>query len=317
MSTTVFKFFQPKDQLRRAQRTYRSRKEKYTRTLEAAFARAQAHEELLLKERARLRATVQRLVDTLNQNGIQAPEDCVQHDEVYNQDYMWVSSPTTESSPATSHGTHLSPRHIKESVQAIAGLTPPSDTTPEPFSATSPIDGHLTTAIVSQHGATPLCEFDEVAVGMDFILTIEKPCRGHVHGDPHNHDEPGGHAITATAQLCSPNHRDPRCHHPASQAAPLAADTDADTTRVSSAAILERLRNLSPLLCTPGESTPIQAWDLIRHHPEYATLTQRDLWLLVERLGASVKCHGYGAVIDANVFNNLLFQITAAHKIQA
>ncbi|ETS78648.1 hypothetical protein PFICI_08501 [Pestalotiopsis fici W106-1] len=300
MSTTVFKFFQPKeqrqnptekrkDQLRRAQRTYRSRKEKYTRTLEAAFARAQAHEELLLKERARLRATVQRLVDTLNQNGIQPPEDCIQCDEVYNQDYMWVGSPT-ESSPSTSHGTNLSPQQIKESVHAVAGLTPQSDTTPESFQASSPIDGHLATSIVSQHGTTPICEFDEVAVGMDFILTIEKPCRGHIHGDPHNHDEPGGHAITATAQLCSPNHRDPRCHSP--QATPLAADSDADTTRVSSAAILERLRNLSPLLCTPGESTPIQSWDLIRHHPGYGLLTQRDLWLLIERLGPSVKCHG-------------------------
>ncbi|KAI0163018.1 hypothetical protein BJ166DRAFT_591851 [Pestalotiopsis sp. NC0098] len=296
MSATVFKFFQPKehrqnptekrkDQLRRAQRTYRSRKEKYTRTLEAAFARSQAHEELLLKERARLRATVQRLVETLNQNGIQAPEDCIQHDDTtYNQDYMWVGSPTSDSSLANSHSTHQSPPQIKYSAQAVNGLTPPSDTHSEPPHTHSPVDGNFTATTLTQNGTALLCEFDEVSVGMDFILSIEKPCRGHLHGDPHNHDEPGGHAITATAQLCSPNHH----YRPAESSGPGAEAA----SRVSSAAILERLRNLSPLLCTPGESTPIQAWDLIRHHPNYGTLSQGDLWLLVERLGASVKCHG-------------------------
>lgn len=153
-------------------RTYRSRKEKYTRTLEAAFARSQAHEELLLKERARLRATVQRLVETLNQNGIQAPEDCIQHDDTtYNQDYMWVGSPTSDSSLANSHSTHQSPPQIKYSAQAVNGLTPPSDTHSEPPHTHSPVDGNFTATTLTQNGTALLCEFDEVSVGMDFILS--------------------------------------------------------------------------------------------------------------------------------------------------
>ena len=59
------------------------------------------------------------------------------------------------------------------------------------------------------------------------------------------------------------------------------------------AAMLERLLNLSPILSSDGEITPIQAWNYIRAQPYFTGLKPRLLGKLGERLRSAVKCHGY------------------------
>lgn len=59
------------------------------------------------------------------------------------------------------------------------------------------------------------------------------------------------------------------------------------------AAMLDRLLNLSPILSSDGEITPIQAWNYIRAQPYFGGLKPRLLMKLGDRLRVAVKCHGY------------------------
>ncbi|KAK6063756.1 hypothetical protein SCUP515_12186 [Seiridium cupressi] len=328
MSTGVFKFFKPKGQkedpvekrkaqLRRAQQTYRSRKDRYTRSLEAGFARAQAHEELLLKQCTRLRTTVQLLTDILTQHGIQVPPNLSVDEDMNNPDQMWISSPSDYLS-STPESTGESVYHRKNNLQprkdvnaVRAAMTEPSGIVPTSNDRQGfPNQGHHinggfqgpfvnTINPVAHHDpdAAHVCGLDQVAVGMEFVLTIEEPCKDHIHGDLDDPGEPNGHAVTATSQLSTTDRF-------------LSTQLLYSSPPVPnySAAILDRLRNLSPLVCSPGETTPIQIWDLVRHKPQYGALQLRDLRVFAEKLRDSMKCHGYGAVIDMAIFEMLLAQ---------
>ncbi|KAI0124085.1 hypothetical protein BJ170DRAFT_72585 [Xylariales sp. AK1849] len=329
-NTGVFKFFQPKGpkedpiekrrgQLRRAQHTYRARKDKYTRSLEAAFVRAQAHEELLMDQCARLRTTVDALCEVLTQNGIQPPADLCYDEGRNDPDHMWVDTPAASSS-STPKGISIAsrrnynfskPRNLVEQSQVSSKELPAIPLAIEQRGEFPARYQHSTGGLLSPESnadayGTPtspednvvhVCDLDQVTVGMEFVLTIEEPCRDHIHGDINKPDEPNGHAMTATAQLMPTN----RSLYSQTSSSP--------SMQRSSAAILDRLRNLSPLLCSDGETTPIQAWDLLRRKPQYSGLQLHDLRLLAERLRDTIKCHGYGAVINVAelaIFENML-----------
>ena len=59
--------------------------------------------------------------------------------------------------------------------------------------------------------------------------------------------------------------------------------------------LLDRLLALAPNLLTAGELTPIQAWNDIRHRPQFGGLDAQCLRTLAKRLREEVKCHGYGS----------------------
>ncbi|KXJ88054.1 hypothetical protein Micbo1qcDRAFT_207803 [Microdochium bolleyi] len=279
---------QRREQLRRAQNTYRQRKTRYVKDLETALSKSQQREHRLVAELERLQTV------------------CHHHGVL-----------------TDARGTPTLPS------------PPPSSTRLGGFSSL----------------AARACDVDQATLGMTFVLKIEEPCLDHIHGDPKKPDEPSGHAMTATAHLLClqreqshvrnasaspPQNRWTRNFKssPASTASAsspgsswpspllLAATADASDSATQPSVILERLLALAPDVATlppsgagGGESvgiTPIQAWDEIRRRPVLGSLDLQCIMGLAEKLRDSARCHGFGAVVDHSVFQQLLVEFMSS-----
>ncbi|KAL7922925.1 hypothetical protein ACQKWADRAFT_290716 [Trichoderma austrokoningii] len=312
MGDRIFRIFNPREpkgdpvekrraQLRRAQQSYRDRKDKYTKALEAELARTRRNEAGLASEIQQLRASVHILTALLSQNGISLPPEFaeeISHSHALHTDESspaseraqkataaqeglqqldLTSKPANQSSPSSSDGFNL--RH--HGSRYFRRQRPPVPTATITLSA-EPSD------------RTHLSDLDATTVGMEFVLTLERPCLGHIHGNPKKPNEPGGHALSATVQLQSAlslppiDPQDPK--PPPYQQAP--------------AAVLDRLLNLAPSVSEDGDVTPIQAWHYIRHQPHFGGFEIQNLNRLAEKLLVSMKCHGFGAAIQPSLFES-------------
>ncbi|KAL1878105.1 hypothetical protein VTK73DRAFT_8066 [Phialemonium thermophilum] len=338
MPTDVFRFFRPtgdraKDrpetrraQLRRAQQAYRQRKDRYTKSLEAEVARLQATETKLLHETQNLRASMEALTNLLLMYGIDIPVHLEETKEVGKHDAhpalhqrgnLDCSVGAAQREVSHLHaGTRPTSRfEPKNGTSAIArdyylgdsdaswpagtrcddGLTLwPVGLIDSPQSNISSGNDQLPTSPASPR----LADLDATAVGMEFVLALESPCLGHLRGDPDNPDQPGGHALTVSAHLLF------QCPSSAPPDADILKDACGRTPR----SILDKLLSLSTDLALEGEVTPVQAWARLRHHPLFGGLEVDRLRYLTDKLIKAIKCHGYGAVLTNNVFENLLHE---------
>ncbi|KAK0390832.1 hypothetical protein NLU13_0335 [Sarocladium strictum] len=127
------------------------------------------------------------------------------------------------------------------------------------------------------------------------INRIEEPCLQHVHGDPSRPEDPSNHALTITSQLLCISSKPPP------KRASLLPVQDVPGE------ILNRLLALAPAVTSgDAELTPIQAWDLLRRKPMIGSLDLRTVMNLAETLRDSVKCHGFGAVMELGLFDLLV-----------
>ncbi|KAK6829412.1 hypothetical protein PG989_005816 [Apiospora arundinis] len=148
---------------------------------------------------------------------------------------------------------------------------------------------------------TRIGDADEVELGMDFVLTLERPCLDHLAGDPHDAHAPTGHALTVSSQLLCVAPTAP--HPPSHLACPMPGLAPRD--------LLDDLLRLSYSLCSDGELTPAQAWRYIRCQPGVALLRVGALRRLAEHLLRDGKCHGYGAVLQTDKFRAAFIDILA------
>ncbi|KAM0486036.1 hypothetical protein ACHAPX_000737 [Trichoderma viride] len=275
-------------QLRRAQQSYRDRKDKYTKALEAELARSRRNEAGLASEVQQLRARVHILTTLLSHNGVSLPPEFaeeISHGYILHTD---DSSPESEQAQ-----TAIRPL---EELQLDPTSKPANQSSPSGsdvfglrhhgsrfFRRQLPLVPTATITLSAEPSdKTHLSELDVTTVGMEFVLTLERPCLGHVHGNPKKPSEPGGHALTATVQLqaalslppIDPQNPKP----PPYQQAP--------------AAVLDRLLNLAPTVAEDGDVTPIQAWHYIRHQPHFGGFEIQNLNRLAEKLLVAMKCHG-------------------------
>lgn len=58
-------------------------------------------------------------------------------------------------------------------------------------------------------------------------------------------------------------------------------------------AVLDRLLNLSPEVCSEGELTPTQAWNYIKSQPHFSVIDVQSLRTLTEELCKKIACHGW------------------------
>ncbi|KAH8586540.1 hypothetical protein B0O99DRAFT_528509, partial [Bisporella sp. PMI_857] len=134
-----------------------------------------------------------------------------------------------------------------------------------------------------------VCDLDPATLGMEFVLSLEAPCLGHLHGNPSKPHEPTGHALTTSTQIeCMSNYTPPSGAHPATLS----------TVEVPTK-ILEHLLNLSSCICSEDELTPTQAWNNIRQAPHFGGLEVQDLRILAKKPRERIKCHGYVAQDEA------------------
>ncbi|KAI0454231.1 hypothetical protein F5B21DRAFT_504517 [Xylaria acuta] len=298
MASNIFRMFSPesskedrtkkrKAQLRRAQLTYKERKERYTKNLEDRVAEARATEVDLYQEIQGLRRTVQQLTKFIQDHGIRVPDEILLTVELnqvsegptpsdwapqqdYQQDYQLSVQHAGDDAVVPTNRLHSSLR--EEGRKA--------ETTSNP--------GNL----------LRLGDLDSLAVGMEFVLTLESPCVNHLYPGPDKAHEPGGHALTVSGQLA-----------PAYPKSVFESHTAHETfCREVPEKSLHSLLALSSELCPESEITPIMAWNHIRSQPLFGGLEARNLWLLAEKLRNAATCHGFGAVIKQDFFEKMMFE---------
>lgn len=168
-------------------RTFRERKERYTKCIETELAATRAREANLAQQCERLRATNAVLAQLLSHNGINVPSDLLLEDSVN-------SSPPPHADLSESSKA-FNPHDYDNSFNGLTLPTPFFDQTPTPVSSSGGSPGApvsvpfgrekyigsqspSTTEWVNrsqllaspQHSATPLQNTDDATVGMEFVL---------------------------------------------------------------------------------------------------------------------------------------------------
>ncbi|CAK7204878.1 hypothetical protein SEUCBS139899_007640 [Sporothrix eucalyptigena] len=163
----------------------------------------------------------------------------------------------------------------------------------------SPASG--TTAGLSPSTVARLGDLDPTDVGMEFVLTLEQPCLAHLHGDPDKPEESNNHALTVSGKLCSMS------------GAPETNPVTHIDYKAAPKAILESMLSLSTALAPDRGLTPVQAWHRVRARPEFARLELGSVQALAITLKDLVQCHGFGAVIEQEVFADQIGALLAIH----
>lgn len=214
-------------------------------------------------------------------------------------------SPGAQTTGSQSHSSPfsecmLSPRSRNPNPSVgngCAKLTVPQASFRSPASQTSDTTLH-------PNPSKLIAELDHTVVGMDFVMTLETPCLGHIMDAPP--DASSGHSLMVSATVLhhqhqpspstSRNHGHSHSYAHSHRPRPIAVDGNQQQQLAwqMPAVGIERLLELSASVPIPdGELTPVQAWDALRRHPQFAGLEVGRLKRLEERLLGGIKCFGY------------------------
>ncbi|KAJ5591967.1 uncharacterized protein N7459_002336 [Penicillium hispanicum] len=313
---------------RQAQRTHRERKEQYMRALETEVSRLR---EAYTNEISDANVTIQQqkgamqslrdeneiLKEILMAHGVQyEPELDRRRAERASMNALQTSPVAASSAgshtagftnsasahnttPATTISTGLSPR-------ANGGVEHPEVSPPMAFAPPQQVF-HASPA--EQMGALDrsACQMvdspvpamrgvfeSEPQLQIDFILTLEGPCREHTDylcrrsvTEADDEDMPfSGHALMAT------------CPPPSYIANTTSEQAYPHKTYDLPHANLTTLLNLSRQLVTDGQITPIMALQCLKNHELYHSLSRDDVKIIIETLNTKVRCYGFGAVVE-------------------
>ncbi|KAF2442092.1 hypothetical protein P171DRAFT_364571 [Karstenula rhodostoma CBS 690.94] len=259
---------------RQAQRTHRERKEMYIKALEQEVLRIKESFTNVSKERDAVVEENRRLKEVLMAHGINfdnlIPANGLQG---FNSSYAGSSSGSVSGGYGT--GTNST------------GYTSP------------PTVGHGHRGSVSQDMNVSMNQPQQVPhmnsgldydqIGIDFVLTLERPCMDHMQYlmvRAHDAEEIiSGHALMATAP-------------PDSHIANHAEETYPHQMPDIAMPDLMKLLDLSNRLPLDGEITPIMAWVMVLKEPRLAELSKADIGGIKGELLAKVRCYGFGAVLE-------------------
>ncbi|KAF1949091.1 hypothetical protein CC80DRAFT_429963 [Byssothecium circinans] len=258
---------------RQAQRTHRERKEMYIKALEQEVLRLKESFTGVAKERDAFAEENRRLKELLMANGISfdfasPPNGMPQFSSSYGG--------SSSGSVSGGYGTRTN---------STGYTSPPTMHHRASLSQDTPIHHHHQ----QQQQGPPPNGMDYDQIGIDFVLTLERPCMDHMQFlmvRANDADElVSGHALMATAP---PESHIATCpHEDYPHQMPDIAMPD-----------LMKLLDLSNRLPLDGEITPIMAWAMILRDPRLRELERRDLQVIKEELVAKVRCYGFGAVLE-------------------
>lgn len=282
-------------QVTKLHRTHRERKEFYIKNLEAEVVTLRekdaAHEQVVIAFKRKISDLSQILIA----NGIPVPPELfhietpqaviavqIQEDGVQNlratmptltatQSQSWSVSDTV---PSTTTATNSEMSDLVSTYDQLRFANPNQvPLQPTRASAKSRSRGH-------PHN------LDAAQVAVDFVLDLERPCLSH-HG-PEVHDgEYNGHRLMVQTPIMAHSNT-PR---PVFNMKPGGELPNNATWNVPAIEV-ERLLNLSTRLSLEGELTPIEAWQRIKQHPEFAKLDRERLQQLKTVLLPEVQCYG-------------------------
>ncbi|KAI3327362.1 hypothetical protein HD806DRAFT_486878 [Xylariaceae sp. AK1471] len=293
MATNIFRMFSPKKsqedrtkkrkaQLQRAQLTYRERKERYTKALEDHVAEARSNEAGLCLKIQDLRGTIQKLARFIQDQGLQVPDE------------IRLAVESSQVPDDLTAGASIAQKDQQSWDRDAGGAMTATNRLPPTIRE----DSEKAQKTFNPSNLLRLGDLDPLAVGMEFVLTLESPCINHLYPSPDNVYEPGGHALTVSGQLA-----------PSYPKSVFESHTAHKTfCREVPEELLHSLLTLSSELCPESEITPIQAWNRIRCQPLFGGLEVRNLWILAEKLRDAATCHGFGAVVKQDFFDKLMFE---------
>ncbi|KAK0730836.1 hypothetical protein B0H67DRAFT_475740 [Lasiosphaeris hirsuta] len=327
---------------RQAQRTHRERKELYIKALEDEVLRLKEVYSNVSQDKDKLAEENRQLKTLLSQNGLGGGlgtvmgGSSVMDDSMSNPSISYASSASVTGSYAPAPSSHTSAFTPPLSATNLAsgrgggsagGMSPHAASTPHGHSHPhGHHHQHSGQGLPSSAGAgstgghpirNPNTDYDQA--GIDFVLTLEKPCMDHMpwlleRGTEVGGGEPCGHALMAS---CPPepfpeltpdipfgysNVRAPAAFVAAGSGGGGgngggAVETGQRTWELSKAD-LATLLDLSKRLNLDGEITPVMAWGMVLAHPRLGELRDDDFVRLAEELGTKVRCYGFGAVME-------------------
>lgn len=126
---------------------------------------------------------------------------------------------------------------------------------------------------------------DTPDVAIEFVLALEHPCMTHIQHP-------------ATMPSASSLKGDPTFHlqmvsAPLVSSAPRPPELNTKWNWTASTTIIRQLLALSSTINLAGEITPVEAWNRIRHHPDFWILDRTQIDGLKNELSGKVKCCGY------------------------
>ncbi|OJD33758.1 bzip-type transcription factor [Diplodia corticola] len=274
---------------RQAQRTHRERKEMYIKALEQEVLRLKDVFGNTARERDAIAEENRRLKELLAAHGI--PFDSNSPASVFQQ--MAGSSYGGSSRGSVSGSYHAG--------TASTGYTSPPPSMPARTAPGLPMQG-----IPPQHNQLQPAQtgMDYDQIGIDFVLTLEKPCMEHMQfllvRAEDNEADVSGHALMQTCPPHSHIAQNPEEKYPHKMLDVSQPD-------------LMKLLDLSHRLPTmEGEITPVMAWVSIIQDPRFPELVKEDIEAVKNDLLAKVRCYGFGAVIEEFEIRDALNSVLAA-----
>ncbi|KAL5612278.1 hypothetical protein BROUX41_000182 [Berkeleyomyces rouxiae] len=289
---------------RQAQRTHRERKEQYIRDLENEVLKLRATLIENTKEKDQVMSVNKMLRKVLLENGIPLPPQV--SNSLAQLDSGPINDASSSVSPQSNSNTHASAQNF---------TIPPQQGIPYQTN-------DMYQAGMSSAPSIPKPVFDQEQAGIEFVLTLERPCMGHL---PflleRTHDSPEPMACGHGRMLSCP----PLPYSQLSSDTPWSSrfvpnpeprsDAEGQVNQMTwdaSKSGLARLLELSSQFDLDGEITPVQAWSLITGDERFGQLGREDLVKLAASLGDKVHCFGFGAVVEdfevRDAFESILVQ---------
>ncbi|KAK3169810.1 hypothetical protein OEA41_009194 [Lepraria neglecta] len=313
-----------REQVRHAQRTHRQRTQNYIKTLESEVVRLRESEMKLMQEKEKL----EKQVDILKTNhflselplpaGIEDESPLAQppplsdfdmpatisysNDEL-NHQRLHVNFPRQDPSQGLGYPTQTYPMAApyqghpqSQNPQSAPDL--PNDFSLQSMNVSSAYEPRDASAAYADPAVVKGSALvDTIEIAIDFVLALEHPCMSHLPypANPPT-DDPANHLMMVSTPLVARAPDAPQLNQ----------------TWTASGAIIKELLNLSSSINLEGEITPVEAWHRLHQHPDFWRLDRNQIEKVKRELSASVRCCGFGAVLDEVVFDDALARSLAS-----
>ncbi|KAI0843002.1 hypothetical protein F5Y06DRAFT_78642 [Hypoxylon sp. FL0890] len=278
---------------RQAQRTHRERKELYIKALEDEVLRLKEIYSNVSQDKDKLAEENRQLKTLLQQNGLSLGSEGGLEDVGNGLSPGYTSSGSISGSYAPGSSN--------------TAYTPPLTSISSPHSMSVSSQGRNLSQQQQQAQQQPAQNrVDYEQTGIDFVLTLERPCMDHmpwlIERAQDTSADACGHALMAS---CPPEpfpelnedipfgyaHTHTHTHN---QAEPQSCQQTWELSKGDLATLLD----LSKKLDLDGEITPVMAWGMVLAHPRLAELKKEDFDRLMDDLKGKVRCYGFGAVME-------------------
>ncbi|KAH8674645.1 hypothetical protein BGZ60DRAFT_372670 [Tricladium varicosporioides] len=283
---------------RQAQRTHRERKELYIKALEQEVIRLKENFTDVSRSKETLAEENRQLKQLLAQHGI--PWNGTGGVEELQNGTGYTSSGSISGSYAQDSQTY-SPPPGANATMANAQY--------QNQIAQTGMNGRS----MAQQQIQPGVDYDQA--GIDFVLTLERPCMDHlgflVGRANESEDLFSGHAMMASCPpVPEPEETMPFGH------GPRHGHGNAQKTWDLSKSDLANLLDLSKRLNLEGEITPVMAWGMVLGHPRFSELRLQDFEKMALELRGKIRCYGFGAVLEEFELRDALANVLSDQDAQ-